>query len=48
MEVFCKVGSVAIAVKSSFVLIVTRGEATSSLSYVGLIAIWARKFVQSR
>jgi len=48
MEVFCEVGSVAIVVESSFVLVAVCGEASSGLSYVGLISVWARKFVDSR
>jgi len=47
-EVFCKVGCMAIAVESPSVFVVTFGEASSGLSYVDLIAIWAGEFVDSR
>ena len=48
MELFREVGSVAITVESSVVCVVMCGEASSCLFYVGLIAIWAHKFVDSK
>jgi len=48
MELFREVGSVAIAVESSFVCIVMCGKASSILFCVGLFAIWAHKLVDMK
>jgi hypothetical protein len=41
MEVLCETGGFAVVVESSSVLVVTYGEASSSLTYEGFVAVWA-------
>jgi len=45
MVVLYEFRSMAVVVEGTFVLYVTYGEVSSSLSHVGFVAIWAGQFV---